>query len=201
VTQSTISFDAVLPHLVTRLAPFVMAALAGFVTSADATYISNDERVEAQAEVSVQNTFQHNDSNTIEWVQDRNEVKLGLRYFLVPVTQDLWFLHRPRISIQYRGRYDSIFDIRDRYQKLGFNREDFRFPEGEYPREIYFDAEFRRTCQAAPPPAGGFMKRALGKWLLKRTSSTSFSTAMLPTTCPSSSAGKNCRRRSFMIPP
>ena len=105
-------------------------------------YISNDERVEAQAELSVQNTFQHNSASSIEWVQERNEVKLGLRYFLVPVQDDLLgILHRPRISIQYRGRYDSVFDARSKYQRLGFNRDDFRFPEGEYPREAYVDGE------------------------------------------------------------
>jgi len=105
-------------------------------------YISNDERVEAQAELSVQNTFQHSNAASIEWVQERNEVKLGLRYFLVPVQDDLLgILHRPRISIQYRGRYDSVFDARSKYQRLGFNRDDFRFPEGEYPREAYVDGE------------------------------------------------------------
>jgi hypothetical protein len=118
-----------------------VAALAA--VRAQASYISNDERVEAQAEMSVQGTMQHNDSHNIEAVQERNEVKLGLRYFLVPVDQDLLgILHRPRLSIQYRGRYDSIYDIRDKYQRLGFNRDDYRFPEGEYPREMYFDAEF-----------------------------------------------------------
>ena len=121
----------------------VAAALCGLVGSANATYISNDERIEAQAELSVQNTFQHDNTNSIEWVQERNEVKLGLRYFLVPVEQDLLgFLHRPRVSIQYRGRYDAVFDIREKYDKLGFrDKDDFRFPEGEYPRELYFDAE------------------------------------------------------------
>src|ERR1041385_1686323 len=109
---------------------------------AHASYISNDERVEAQAELSVQGTFQHAGTEDIAAVQERNEVKLGLRYFLVPVQQDLLgFLHRPRLSIQYRGRYDSIYDIRDVYQRHGFNRDDYRFPEGEYPREMYFDAE------------------------------------------------------------
>ena len=37
-----------------------------------------------------------------------DEIKLGLRYFLVPVQQDLLgFLHRPRLSVQYRGRCGS----------------------------------------------------------------------------------------------
>ena len=123
---------------------FVMA-FGGLVGRAGASYISNDERVEAQAELSVQGTFQHAGASSIEAVQERNEVKLGLRYFLVPVDQDLLgIFHRPRISIQYRGRYDSIYDIRDKYQKLGFNRDDYRFPEGEYPREMYVDGEFAK---------------------------------------------------------
>src|SRR5258705_5260310 len=118
-------------------------ALLGLVGRADATYISNDERVEAQGEVSAQGTFFHNDTKNVEWTQERNEVKLGLRYFLVPVDQDLaGFLHRPRISIQYRGRYDSVYDARGKYRDLGFDKDNMRFPEGEYPRELYFDAEF-----------------------------------------------------------
>ncbi|MGH7822630.1 MAG: DUF1302 family protein, partial [Candidatus Binatia bacterium] len=118
------------------------AALAGLVTRADATYISNDERIEAQAEFSVQGTIQHHDYLDVDPVQERNEIKLGLRYFLVPVEKDLLFLHRPRINIQWRGRYDSIYDIREVYKRRGFQRDDFRFPEGEYPRELFFDAEF-----------------------------------------------------------
>jgi len=120
-----------------------IGALVGWMDSAQASYISNDERIEAQADLSVQGTFQHNDYHDIDPVQERNEVKLGLRYFLVPVEKDLLgILHRPRLSIQYRGRYDSIYDIRDVYQRRGFNRDDFRFPEGEYPRELYLDGEF-----------------------------------------------------------
>jgi hypothetical protein len=125
------------------LSAMVAVALVVSVGQAHGSYISNDERVEAQAELSVQNTFQHNDAHSIEWVQDRNEIKAGLRYFLVPVDQDLFgILHRPRLSIQYRGRYDSVYDVRDVYQRRGFNRDDYRFPEGEYPREMYFDGEF-----------------------------------------------------------
>ena len=91
----------------------VVALVALAAVRAQASYISSDERVEAQAEISVQGTAQHAGQENIEAVQERNEVKLGLRYFLVPVQQDLLgILHRPRISIQYRGRYDSIYDIR-----------------------------------------------------------------------------------------
>jgi hypothetical protein len=42
----------------------------------------------------------------------------------------------------YRGRYDSIFDIRTHYRKRGYRRDDFRFPEGELPREMFLDVEF-----------------------------------------------------------
>ena len=74
-----------------------IVALVGWMDSAQASYISNDERIEAQADLSVQGTFQHNDYHDIDPVQERNEVKLGLRYFLVPVEKDLLgILHRPR---------------------------------------------------------------------------------------------------------
>ena len=117
----------------------LLAALAG---PAGATYISTDERIEAQAEVSMQNTFHHRDSDAIDWVQNRNEIKLGLRYYLVPPSQELGIIKRPRINILYRGRYDSVFDVRDSYRRRGFDRDDMRFPEGEYPRELYLDLDF-----------------------------------------------------------
>jgi hypothetical protein len=78
----------------------------------------------------------------IEWVQQRNEVKLGLRYFLLPTEQDLLVFHRTRFSILWRGRYDAVFDARAKYRDMGYNRDDFRFPEGKLPREMFLDTEF-----------------------------------------------------------
>ncbi len=105
----------------------------------NATYISSDERIEASATISTQGTAFHNATENIEYVQQRNEVKLGFRYFLVPTSQDLLFMHRPRFSILWRGRYDSVFDTRAKYRDLGYDRMDFRFPEGQLPRELFFD--------------------------------------------------------------
>ncbi len=120
----------------------LLAVSAGAVCgprAASATYISSDERIEASAQVSTQGTGFHDEFGNIEYVQQRNEVKLGFRYFLVPTDQDLLFMHRPRLSILWRGRYDSVFDSRAKYRNLGYDRMDFRFPEGQLPRELFFD--------------------------------------------------------------
>ena len=121
------------------------AALVAVLSSGGdvaATYISQDERIEATAQVAVQNSFFHNDMESISWNQSRHELRLGLRYFLVPVQQDLLgIFHRPRLSILWRGRYDAVFDVRDSYRERGYDRDDFRFPEGKEPRELFFDFE------------------------------------------------------------
>ena len=54
-----------------------IVALVGWMDSARASYISNDERIEAQADLSVQGTFQHADASNIAAVQERNEAETG----------------------------------------------------------------------------------------------------------------------------
>jgi len=104
--------------------------------------ISGD-RYEMQARLSVQNSFQHNGVSAIDWVQERNELRIDLKYDLVPSGRPfLGIVQRAKFNMLYRGRYDSVFDIRDAYKKREYDRDDFRFPEGEYPRELFMDFEF-----------------------------------------------------------
>jgi uncharacterized protein DUF1302 len=117
------------------------AILVIAVQSARAT-VSGD-RYEMQARLVVQNTFHHNGVSAIDWVQERNEIRLDLKYDLVPSgTPFLGFVQRARMNMLYRGRYDSVFDVRESYKDRHYNRDDFRFPEGEYPRELFLDLEF-----------------------------------------------------------
>jgi hypothetical protein len=111
------------------------------VPAARAT-VSSD-RYEIQARLSVQNSFQHNGTSSIDWVQERNELRFDMKYDLVPAGQPfLGFISKAKANMLYRGRYDSVFDLRDAYSKRNYNRDDFRFPEGEYPREMFLDLEF-----------------------------------------------------------
>jgi len=127
---------------VRRFASLLLAlTIALGARGVDAT-ISSD-RYEIQARLSVQNSFQHNGASSIDWVQERNELRFDMKYDLVPAGQPfLGFISKAKASMLYRGRYDSVFDVRDSYVKRNYNRDDFRFPEGEYPRELFLDLEF-----------------------------------------------------------
>ncbi|MGH7898373.1 MAG: hypothetical protein ACREQQ_10500 [Candidatus Binatia bacterium] len=111
------------------------------VAAAEAT-ISGD-RYEVQARLATQQTFHHDGVENIDWVQERNELRFDLKYDLIPSETSYIGIRRAKLNLLYRGRYDAIFDIRDHYGKLGYRRDDFRFPEGQVPREMFLDLEFR----------------------------------------------------------
>ena len=99
-------------------------------------------RMELQARIAVQNSFHHDSVETIDWVQERNELRFDLKYDLIERGEELLGVRRARFNMLYRGRYDGIFDIRDDYGEHGYRRDDFRFPEGKIPREAFLDLEF-----------------------------------------------------------
>ena len=117
------------------------AAMVVLVSPAGAAVMT--DRYEASARVAVQNTFHHDGVDDIEWVQERNEFRFDLRYDLIPSGASIPLLNRARANILYRARYDAIFDIRDRYGEIGLRRDDFRFPEGKIPRELFLDLDFK----------------------------------------------------------
>ncbi|MGH7858853.1 MAG: DUF1302 family protein, partial [Candidatus Binatia bacterium] len=132
----------------TRLPGFVLTLLTLLAaTAAQATQYFHQQRGEIQARLSTQNTFQHNGTSAINWVQFRNEMRFDLKYQLLPPAKQLGILRTANFNLLYRGRYDPVFDIRDDYGEHGYDRDDFRFPEGKYPRELFLDLAF-----------GGFLK-------------------------------------------
>jgi hypothetical protein len=129
------------------------AACLGLAAPAvEAAFISSDERIEAAAWLSTQNTAHHKSTDKIDWVQFRNEFRLDFRYYFMGsfataegVSDNrIYPFDRARISMLYRARYDAVFDIRDHYRELGYDRDDFRFPEGKYPRELFLDLSFQK---------------------------------------------------------
>ncbi|MGH7823397.1 MAG: DUF1302 family protein, partial [Candidatus Binatia bacterium] len=106
------------------------------------------ERYEASARIAVQNTFHHDGVDSIDWVQERNELRFDLRYDFLPTGADFLVFDQVRGNILYRARYDAIFDIRGVYGRRGFRRDDFRFPEGKLPRELFFDFDFHGPLSA-----------------------------------------------------
>ena len=105
------------------------------------------DRMVFRAGVAVQNTFHHDSFSSIDWVQQRNELRAELKYRLIPRAGSFGFLDVADFNMLYRGRYDSIFDIRDAYRKRGYDRDDFRFPEGKLPRELFLDFGFNGLFQ------------------------------------------------------
>jgi hypothetical protein len=107
-----------------------------------ATTYFDGQRGEIQARISTQNTFQHDGVDTFDWVQWRNEVRFDLKYDLIPVGKTYGILEGAKLNLLYRGRYDAVYDIRDSFDRHGYDRDDFRFPEGKYPRELFLDLAF-----------------------------------------------------------
>ncbi|MGH7820385.1 MAG: hypothetical protein ACREQ9_11465, partial [Candidatus Binatia bacterium] len=71
--------------------------------------------LEARARLAVRNAFHHDAAERFEWVQQRNELRFDARYRLIPRGAERLGLREATAQMLYRGRYDSIFDIRDRY--------------------------------------------------------------------------------------
>ena len=121
-----------------RLALLLLVLLA---PAAHATM--SGDRYELQARIAVQNTFHHDSIEKIDWVQQRNEFRFDLKYSLFEPGKPLVpGIRTAKFNLLYRARYDSIFDIRHAYRKRGYQRDDFRFPEGKVPREAFLDLEF-----------------------------------------------------------
>jgi hypothetical protein len=117
-------------------------ALAWPTAPAIATEYFNGNRGEISARMSTQNSFQHNGASSMNWVQWRNELRFDLKYDLLDYGENFGILKTAKFNVLYRARYDAVYDIRDSYDRRGYDRDDFRFPEGKYPREIFFDFTF-----------------------------------------------------------
>ncbi len=122
----------------------VAAAAISFVPPTHASQSFDNQRGDIAARVSMQNTFQHNNASSINWVQMRNEVRFDLRYDLIQqgVGQTFGPVNALKFNILWRGRYDAVYDIRGDYRDRDYNRGDFEFPEGKTPRELFFDVGF-----------------------------------------------------------
>ena len=117
-------------------------ALGSSVGTSGAVEYFDDNKGEVSARMSTQNTFQHSGADSVEWVQWRNELRFDLKYDFLPYGKSLGILKSAKFNMLYRARYDAVYDIRDSYERRGYDRDDFRFPDGKIPREIFFDLDF-----------------------------------------------------------
>jgi len=122
-------------------------AVAASVFCVPPTYASqyfDEQRGEIAARVSTQNTFQHNGTDSFNWVQWRNELRFDLKYDMIQqgVGQSWGPISALKFNILYRARYDPVYEIRDSYKRRDYDRGNFEFPEGKTPRELFFDVGF-----------------------------------------------------------
>jgi hypothetical protein len=118
-------------------------AMLSCVPRTHASQFFDNQRGEFAARVATQNTFQHNNAESINWVQWRNEVRFDLRYDLLGLGQSFGPIGLLKGNLLWRGRYDAAYDLRESYRNRDYNRGDFEFPEGQTPRELFFDVGFK----------------------------------------------------------
>jgi hypothetical protein len=133
-----------------------LIAAIGFslATSGAALALVQSGPVQLEVKVGVQNTFQHAGVDRIEWVQERNELAIQGKYDFIARGRQAFGLREATLNLFYRGRYDSIFDVREVYGRRGYRRDDFRFPEGEIPRELFLDLRFTGALSALSARVG-----------------------------------------------
>jgi hypothetical protein len=120
----------------------LVVAVVLALSASDAGATKQFDRAEIQARFSVQNSFQHDGSRNFDWVQQRNEIRFELTYDLIRKGEEVAGFNKAKVNLLYRGRYDSVFDARESYRRRGYDRNDFRFPEGKTPRELFLDLGF-----------------------------------------------------------
>ena len=132
----------------------VAAGVAWHAGPADATIRVGNSEIQVVYEM--QHTFQfHNDpTDNFEWVQWRNELRVEYEYQdLVEVDRGLFGknikipgVRRADFSFMYRGRFDPVFMVRDKYDDMYPHRiknqhKSFVFPENGF-REMNLDVDF-----------------------------------------------------------
>jgi hypothetical protein len=120
------------------------AAMLAVAPYAGASQSFDNDRGDIAARISMQNTFQHNGADSINWVQWRNEVRFDLRYDIIQqgVGHEWGPIKQLRFNILYRARADPVYELRDSYERRDYDRGNFEFPEGRTPRELFFDIGF-----------------------------------------------------------
>ncbi|MEW6298363.1 MAG: DUF1302 family protein [Thermodesulfobacteriota bacterium] len=126
----------------------VSAGLVWFPPLAGATIRVGNSEIQLVYEQ--QHAFQFDNAESqFEWVQWRNELRVEYQYEDLVTESRLFdqihipFINRADFSLIYRGRFDPVYIVRDKYDKLYYDDQTRRFaiPENDI-REINLDVDF-----------------------------------------------------------
>ncbi len=131
----------------------IVAGLVWLTSSAHATIRVGKSEIQVVYEM--QHAFQYDGSpgDNFEWVQWRNEMRVEYEFSdLVTPEGGLFdknikipFVRRADFSFMYRGRFDPVYEVRDKYDDMYPHRikqfKSFTFPENGF-REMNLDVDF-----------------------------------------------------------
>lgn len=126
---------------------FVLGWLIWLPTMAGATTRVGNSEIQLVYEM--QHAFQFDGDKDLEWVQWRNELRVEYQYEDLVEDYQLFnkvsipFIRRADFSLLYRGRFDPVYLIRDKYRRLYTDDQQrhYAVPENDI-REINLDADF-----------------------------------------------------------
>ena len=133
---------------------FVVAGLVWLTNPAQATIRVGNSEIQVVYEMQHAFQFDGSPGDNFEWVQWRNELRVEYEYQDLVSTEGGLFdrnikipgVRRADFSFMYRGRFDPVYMVRDKYDdmyphryKSGFKA--FAFPENGF-REMNLDVDF-----------------------------------------------------------
>ncbi len=131
----------------------VVAGLVWLTSPAQATIRVGDSEIQVVYEMQHAFQFDGSPGDNFEWVQWRNELRVEYEYQDLVSAEDGLFgrnikipgVRRADFSFMYRGRFDPVYEVRDKYDDMYSNRvkqfKSFTFPENGF-REMNLDVDF-----------------------------------------------------------
>ena len=131
----------------------IAAGLVWLTSPAQATIRVGNSEIQVVYEM--QHAFQYDGSpgDNFEWVQWRNEMRVEYEYSDLVTPEGGLFdknikipgVRRADFSFMYRGRFDPVYEVRDKYDDMYPHRikqfKSFTFPENGF-REMNLDVDF-----------------------------------------------------------
>ena len=133
---------------------FALVALLWLTTPAEATIRVGNSEIQVVYEMNHAFQFDGSPGDNFEWVQWRNELRVEYEYQGLVTTEGGLFdknikipgVRKADFSFMYRGRFDPVYIVRDKYDDMYPNRikmqmKGFVFPENGF-RELNLHVDF-----------------------------------------------------------